>query len=100
MRTNETCAVARHRLTNGCLSFAARSIRIDPFVSSLLIRASATRNDSRAFEGKRIRTTVSEFDDCYMFSYARIEYNIARFEDKWNVRNEMEICSAVKGELI
>lgn len=40
----ETCAVARHRLTNGCLSFAARSIRIDPFVSSLLIRASATRN--------------------------------------------------------
>lgn len=62
----DECAVARQRLTNGCLSFAARSIRIDPFVSSLLIRASATRNDSRAFEGKCIRTCVSEFDDCYV----------------------------------
>lgn len=56
-------------------------------------------HDSRTFEGKCIRTRVSEFDDCYvLFCTHRVWYCAIR--GKWNVRNQMEICSAVKGELI
>lgn len=77
----ETCAVARHRLTNGCLSFAARSIRIDPFVSSLLIRASATREHmTRAHSRENAFERVFRNSTTVMFSSARIEYDIARFE--------------------